>query len=67
MSESLMAPPEWCQAPAEYNDSYANSGNEVPIPVNGTYGDQVSYNLDGAPHRGPYLEFECNISQPRAL
>jgi hypothetical protein len=37
-------------SPGEYNDSYANSGNEVAYSVNGTYGDQVSYNLDGAPH-----------------
>ena len=37
-------------SPGEYNDSYANSGNEVAYSVNGAYGDQVSYNLDGAPH-----------------
>lgn len=51
----------------EYNDSYANSGNEVAYSVNGTYGDQVSYNLDGAPHEDLISNLNATFPNPDAL
>jgi hypothetical protein len=54
-------------SPGEYNDSYANSGNEVAYSVNGTYGDQVSYNLDGAPHKDLISDMNATFPNPDAL
>ena len=54
-------------SPGEYNDSYANSGNEVAYSVNGTYGDQVSYNLDGAPHEDLISDLNATFPNPDAL
>lgn len=54
-------------SPGEYNDSYANSGNEVAYSVNGTYGDQVSYNLDGAPHKDLISDLNATFPNPDAL
>lgn len=54
-------------SPGEYNDSYANSGNEVAYSVNGTYGDQVSYNLDGAPHQDLISNLNATFPNPDAL
>lgn len=54
-------------SPGEYNDSYANSGNEVAYAVNGTYGDQVSYNLDGAPHQDLISNLNATFPNPDAL
>jgi hypothetical protein len=54
-------------SPGEYNDSYANSGNEVAYSVNGTYGDQVSYNLDGAPHEDLISNLNATFPNPDAL
>ena len=50
-----------------YNDTYANSGNEVAYSVNGTYGDQVSYNLDGAPHQDLISNLNATFPNPDAL
>ncbi|HEX5283390.1 MAG TPA: carboxypeptidase regulatory-like domain-containing protein [Bryocella sp.] len=54
-------------SPGEYNDSYANSGNEVAYAVNGAYGDQVSYNLDGAPHEDLISNLNATFPNPDAL
>jgi hypothetical protein len=54
-------------SPGEYNDSYANSGNEVAYSVNGTYGDQVSYNLDGSPHQDLISNLNATFPNPDAL
>jgi hypothetical protein len=54
-------------SPGEYNDTYANSGNEVAYSVNGTYGDQVSYNLDGAPHEDLISDLNATFPNPDAL
>ena len=54
-------------SPGEYNDTYANSGNEVAYAVNGTYGDQVSYNLDGAPHEDLISNLNATFPNPDAL
>jgi hypothetical protein len=54
-------------SPGEYNDSYANQGNEVAYAVNGTYGDQVSYNLDGAPHEDLISNLNATFPNPDAL
>lgn len=54
-------------SPGEYNDSYANSGNEVAYSVNGTYGDQVGYNLDGAPHKDLISDLNATFPNPDAL
>jgi hypothetical protein len=54
-------------SPGEYNDSYANSGNEVAYSVNGNYGDQVSYNLDGAPHEDLISNLNATFPNPDAL
>jgi hypothetical protein len=54
-------------SPGEYNDSYANSGNEVAYSVNGNYGDQVSYNLDGAPHEDLISDLNATFPNPDAL
>jgi hypothetical protein len=54
-------------SPGEYNDTYANSGNEVAFAVNGTYGDQVSYNLDGAPHEDLISNLNATFPNPDAL
>lgn len=54
-------------SPGEYNDGYANSGNEVAYSVNGTYGDQVSYNLDGAPHKDLISDLNATFPNPDAL
>jgi hypothetical protein len=54
-------------SPGEYNDTYANSGNEVAYSVNGTYGDQVSYNLDGAPHEDLISNLNATFPNPDAL
>jgi hypothetical protein len=54
-------------SPGEYNDSYANSGNELAYSVNGTYGDQVSYNLDGAPHEDLISNLNATFPNPDAL
>lgn len=51
----------------ELNDTYANSGNEVSFSVNGTYGDQVSYNLDGAPHQDLISNLNATFPNPDAL
>ncbi|HEX4037508.1 MAG TPA: carboxypeptidase-like regulatory domain-containing protein [Acidobacteriaceae bacterium] len=53
--------------PGEYNDTYANSGNEVSYSVNGTYGDQVSYNLDGSPHQDLISNLNATFPNPDAL
>ncbi len=54
-------------SPGEYNDSYANSGNEVAYSVNGTFGDQVGYNLDGAPHEDLISNKNATFPNPDAL
>ncbi len=54
-------------SPGEYNDSYANSGNEVAYAVNGAYGDQISYNLDGAPHEDLISNLNATFPNPDAL
>jgi hypothetical protein len=54
-------------SPGEYNDSYANSGNEEAYSVNGNYGDQVSYNLDGAPHEDLISNLNATFPNPDAL
>jgi hypothetical protein len=54
-------------SPGEYNDSYANSGNEEAYSVNGNYGDQVSYNLDGAPHEDLISDLNATFPNPDAL
>src|ERR1019366_6725792 len=54
-------------SPGEYNDTYANSGNEVAYSVNGTYGDQVGYNLDGAPHEDLISNLNATFPNPDAL
>lgn len=54
-------------SPGEYNDTYANAGNEVAYSVNGTYGDQVSYNLDGAPHQDLISNLNATFPNPDAL
>lgn len=54
-------------SPGEYNDSYANSGNEVAYSVNGTFGDQVGYNLDGAPHKDLISDLNATFPNPDAL
>lgn len=54
-------------SPGQYNDSYANSGNEVAYSVNGTYGDQVGYNLDGAPHKDLISDRNATFPNPDAL
>ena len=54
-------------SPGEYNDGYANSGNEVAYSVNGTYGDQVGYNLDGAPHKDLISDLNATFPNPDAL
>ena len=54
-------------SPGEYNDGYANSGNEVAYSVNGAYGDQVSYNLDGAPHEDLISNLNATFPNPDAL
>ena len=52
---------------SEYGDSYATSGNELAYSVNGTYGDQVSYNLDGAPHQDLITNLNATFPNPDAL
>lgn len=54
-------------SPGEYNDGYANSGNEVAYSVNGAYGDQVGYNLDGAPHQDLISNLNATFPNPDAL
>lgn len=54
-------------SPGEYNDTYANSGNEVAYSVNGTYGDQVGYNLDAAPHEDLISNLNATFPNPDAL
>lgn len=54
-------------SPGSYNDTYANSGNEVAYSVNGAYGDQVSYNLDGTPHRDLISNLNATFPNPDAL
>jgi hypothetical protein len=54
-------------SPGEYSDGYASSGNEVAYSVNGTFGDQVGYNLDGAPHKDLITDLNATFPNPDAL
>jgi hypothetical protein len=54
-------------SPNEYTDGYANSGYEVAYSVNGTFGDQISYNLDGAPHQDLISNLNAAFPNPDAL
>ncbi|MGH9436988.1 MAG: carboxypeptidase regulatory-like domain-containing protein [Terriglobia bacterium] len=51
----------------EDTGSYATTGNSIAISVNGTYGDQVSYWLDGAPHNDPITNVNAIFPDPDAL
>jgi len=47
--------------------TYANNSQAVPISVNGTYGDQVSYKLDGASHQDNISNLNATFPDPDAL
>jgi len=47
--------------------TYANTSDSIAISVNGTYGDQVSYWLDGAPHEDPITNVNAIFPNPDAL
>ena len=47
--------------------TYANNSQAIPISVNGTYGDQVSYKLDGASHQDNISNLNATFPDPDAL
>src|SRR5947209_17576986 len=47
--------------------SYANTGEALAISVNGTYGDQVAYKLDGATHQDLITNVNATFPNPDAL
>lgn len=51
----------------EDTGSYATTSDSIVISVNGTYGDQVSYWLDGAPHNDPITNVNAIFPDPDAL
>jgi Carboxypeptidase regulatory-like domain len=51
----------------EDTGSYATTSDSIAISVNGTYGDQVAYKLDGAPHDDPITNVNATFPNPDAL
>lgn len=51
----------------EDTGTYATTSDSVAISVNGTYGDQVAYKLDGAPHDDPITNVNATFPNPDAL
>jgi hypothetical protein len=47
--------------------SYASNGDALAISVNGTYGDQVAYKLDGATHEDLITNVNATFPDPDAL
>ncbi len=47
--------------------TYASTSNSIAISVNGTYGDQVSYKLDGATHEDLITNVNATFPNPDAL
>jgi hypothetical protein len=51
----------------EDTGTYATTSDSIAISVNGTYGDQVAYKLDGAPHDDPITNVNATFPNPDAL
>jgi hypothetical protein len=51
----------------EDTGTYATTSDSIAISVNGTYGDQVGYWLDGAPHDDPITNVNATFPNPDAL
>src|SRR5436305_7587777 len=51
----------------EDTGAYATTSDSIAISVNGTYGDQVAYKLDGAPHDDPITNVNATFPNPDAL
>ncbi len=47
--------------------TYANTSDTIAVSVNGTYGDQVSYKLDGATHQDNITNLNAIFPNPDAL
>jgi hypothetical protein len=47
--------------------TYANTGDTIAVSVNGTFGDQVSYKLDGATHQDNITNLNAAFPNPDAL
>jgi hypothetical protein len=47
--------------------SYASTSDTIGVSVNGTYGDQVSYKLDGATHQDNITNLNAIFPNPDAL
>jgi hypothetical protein len=47
--------------------TYANNSDALAISVNGTYGDQVAYKLDGATHQDLITNVNATFPDPDAL
>jgi hypothetical protein len=46
---------------------YASTGDTIAVSVNGTYGNQVSYKLDGATHQDSITNLNAAFPNPDAL
>ncbi len=51
----------------EDTGTYASTSDSIAISVNGTYGDQVSYKLDGATHEDLITNVNATFPNPDAL
>ncbi|HZQ54733.1 MAG TPA: carboxypeptidase regulatory-like domain-containing protein [Bryobacteraceae bacterium] len=51
----------------EDTGTYATTSDSIAISVNGTYGDQVSYKLDGATHQDVITNVNATFPNPDAL
>ncbi len=47
--------------------TYATTSDTIAVSVNGTFGDQVSYNLDGASHQDSISNLNAAFPNPDAL
>ena len=47
--------------------TYASTSDTIAVSVNGTYGDQVSYKLDGATHQDSITNLNAAFPNPDAL
>ncbi len=51
----------------EDTGTYATTSDSIAISVNGTYGDQVAYKLDGATHEDPITNVNAIFPNPDSL
>lgn len=51
----------------EDTGTYATTSDSIAISVNGTYGDQVAYRLDGATHEDPITNVNAIFPNPDSL